>query len=291
MKSLITGIIAILFPLLAISQSFVKDSITWNVVECINQGACVTHSFTIAGDTIIGTNEFKKLYHTYDTSLQSWLLYGGLRENGEQVYMYQFDNQNEELLYDFNLNIGDTFRTIQNSYSYFGGQIELIVVALDSVMLQNGDYKTRYHFHDGEQWIYGIGSLNGIVYPGVYQVVMDMYHTLSCYHNNNQLLYHYPWYSDCINYTVGIEESMRYKNCSIYPNPFRTHTNLSFDYQASEHYVLNIYDLTGRIIAEFKEIYSGDIPIDASNLTPGMHTYVLFEGANTIGSGKIVLLR
>jgi len=283
---LITALMALTF--FANSQTFIQENKTWNVVECMNFGGCKTQTFIIMGDTIIEQLEYKKLYATYDTTLNTWSNYGAMREIENQVFFYLYANETEEMLYDFNLAVGDTFNTIHNSIGCSGCPIELVVTSIDTVTLENGEQKQRFNFADGEQWISGIGSLYGLVYVGVYQCIMDMYYDLSCCHENDELIYQSQFFDNCFINTVGLKENSEQIKHSVYPNPFSQSTELKFDYSSSQIYRLQIISGTGQIVIEIENINSDKIIIHGDQLNSGIHFYRLTNNGKEIATGKLI---
>jgi hypothetical protein len=102
----------------------------------------------LKGDTIISEVTYKKLY-------QDNTYVGALREDGDKVY-YRENNSNEVCLYDFGLNVGDSFTDAGESENwiviskenkeYFGQERMTLVLSYD-----NGP---------SIEWIRGIGSLS-----------------------------------------------------------------------------------------------------------------------------------
>ncbi len=272
----------------ASSQTFIQENKTWNVVECMNLSGCKTQTFKIMGDTTIGQLEYKKLYATYDTALNTWSNYGAMREVENQVFFYLYANETEEMLYDFNLAVGDTFNTIQNSMEYSGCPIELVVTSIDTVTLENGEQKQRFNFADGEQWISGIGSLYGLVYVGVYQCIIDMDYHLSCCHANDELIYQSQLFDNCFINTVGLKENSEQIKCSVYPNPFYQSTELKFDYSSSQNYRLQMMNGIGQVVMEIGNINSGKIIIQGDQLTSGIYFFRLTNDKNEVASGKLI---
>lgn len=270
------------------SQSFVQENKTWNVVECINLGGCWTQTFKLQGDTAIGQYDYKKLHNTYDTTLNIWWPYGAMREVDNQIFFYLFENETEVLLYDFNLNPGDTFITFHNSIEYQNCPIEIEVYSIDSVYLENGELKQRFNFSDGEVWISGIGSMNGLVYVGVDQCIFDMYYGLSCCHENDELIYQSSGFDNCFINTVGLNENSTIKKYSVHPNPFSQSTVLKFDYENSQTYSLQIVNTNGQLVYKFDDINSGEVTIQGKQFNQGIYFYRLTGNNYEIARGKLI---
>ncbi len=288
MKRIILTSIFASFTIIVSSQTFIQENKAWNVVECLNWGGCGTQTFKIMGDTTIGQREYKTLYSTNDTTLSNWFKYGAIRENENKVYFYLFANEIEVLLYDFNLNVGESFISTHNSIEYQGCPIEMEVSSIDTVSIENGEQRQRFNFSDGEKWITGIGSLNGLIYVGAYQCVIDMYYDLSCCHENEELVFQSPNFDNCLINTVGLNENSTQMHHSVYPNPFTQFTVLNFDYSSSQTYRLQIINSTGQVVKRINQINSGKIEISGHQLNSGIYFYILTNDKNEIVSGKLM---
>ncbi len=79
-----------------------------------------------------------------------------------------------------------------------------------------------------------------------------------------------------------------------YPNPFNPSTNIQFSVPKSEHVTLNVFDITGRLVAE---IVNGRVKagahkytFDASHLASGLYIYRLQVGTKAI-TRKMTLIK
>jgi hypothetical protein len=116
--------------------------------------------FYCNGDTLINTEIYKKLMYVGNTRSQIVPLtpisgyYGAIRNDIPNKRVYFLKNSGESLLYDFNLNIGDSI--LVSSELTDKEPVSLI----DSV-LYCGEYHRRYNTASGYTLIEGIGSQNG----------------------------------------------------------------------------------------------------------------------------------
>lgn len=90
---------------------------------------------------------------------------GAIRQDStnKKIYFCQPDSTHEDLLYDFNLSIGDT---LPLSYNNFGNNY---VSSIDSA-LWAGRYRKQYHISTSGHSNYvslveGVGSTEGLIYP------------------------------------------------------------------------------------------------------------------------------
>ena len=116
----------------------------------------IEHYF-IEGDTMISGQNYAKIYR-YKNKPE---YIGCFRESGKKIYYtgmdyHFFETDSEILLYDFTKALGDTVYTLTSSYN--------TIESIDSILI-GGSYRNRYYLHDGQQWIEGIGSTYGFLYP------------------------------------------------------------------------------------------------------------------------------
>jgi len=83
--------------------------------------------------------------------------------------------------------------------------------------------------------------------------------------------------------------------CSgAYPNPFNPTTTLSFTLPADQLVTLNVFDVSGRQVAQLVDGYrtagTHEVTFDASNLASGVYIYQLVASHHTV-TGKIMFLK
>ena len=127
---------------------------------------------------------------------------GAVREEDKRVYyrMYwQQSYQNEVLLYDFNLTVGDTVSVGWSDYR--------LIVLEESQVQVNGTMRRQLglamYFDDGtigeveEYWIEGVGSTYGFLNSG-YEGWTGAFVHLLCYHENGNLIWDNEEFDDCV---------------------------------------------------------------------------------------------
>lgn len=254
--------------------------------------------FLMNHDTLIDGNEHHFLYEgfpdIYDTTLAN--KFGVYRVDSLKVYFRNFINNslsNEEfLLYDFGLSIGDTF---QLSHCYTGGcdttdgQKNLMTLeSIDSVLI-SGVWLKRWNFDNfccpfvnpyGLKWYEGIGSDVGFFH---YDEMICCDLQLGCFHENgNDYIFELGSALSC--YAVGINEKKYINTFKIYPNPSNGLFNIEMEnYQNS---VYEILDLNGKIIFSSKIISE----ITEINLTGKTGVFILrIINENGVSIEKIIL--
>ena len=127
---------------------------------------------------------------------------GAVREEDKRVYFRRKIEQNyqdEVLLYDFNLTVGDTVNV--NWFDQKLGVLE------ESEVQVNGNMRRMLglaeYYEDGtigeveEYWIEGVGSTYGFLNSG-YEAMVGAYIQLLCYHENSNLIWDNEEFEDCV---------------------------------------------------------------------------------------------
>ncbi|MEP7128196.1 MAG: hypothetical protein ABI729_04985 [Chitinophagales bacterium] len=148
-------------------------------------------------------------------------------------------------LYDFNLEVGDTFFFDQASF--------VIANAIDSVQILNGEWRKRISFNsilwEGDNWMEGIGSEGGVLGP--YMDLFEGVLSLRCFRKNDLLIYEASqgFYAplltcDSVDIQTGIEDpdfsNMKFQ---IVPNPASDFLTVNFatpDFSSAQLKITNI---------------------------------------------------
>jgi len=174
-------------------------NVIWNVYNTNVSSSNVNGrwQYGIIGDTIINLKEYNKVYLLGDTSLNinTAGYYASIREENKIVYATDIDIPSigyvdeEIIVYDFNLEVGDTFLVDDNFYNYYN---HAIVQYTDSVTLLDNTVHRRIifgGFPENYFWIEGVGSGKGILFP-IIPFTTDGYEPLlSCMKYNDTALY------------------------------------------------------------------------------------------------------
>jgi len=132
-----------------------------------------------------------------------------------KVFIYDAANNQDTLLYDFNLSAGSPLPQTYNNPMY----PNVIVSSIDSILLIDG-YHMRYNLGigstiDSASIIEGIGSTFGLIAPLV--PPFENGDALLCFSKNNFTIY--PNAPVACDLTVGIPSKENEQLLSIYPNP------------------------------------------------------------------------
>ncbi len=157
-----------------------------------------------------------------------------IREEAGKIYQW-FDT-GEKIIIDFNLELHDTFEN-------------LTVVAIDTIILENGESRKRLELHCSNwtpiYWIDGIGSTAGLVLNQL-NCFADVGVALLCHYQDGELLYDDPDYNTCWLQIVATNELERH-SISFFPNPANDLLSIS----DPDHLItdVSIFDLRGQVLS------------------------------------------
>lgn len=274
----------------------------WTVFHYGQTGTDI-QKFGMYGDTIINSLSYKKIYEDWAPifNINNASYRGAIREINKKIFIVHFTNNSETLLYDFNLNVGDTAKVI----TYSGWQYAYKVASVDSINL-NGQYHKRWKFnqynptfHYEEYWIEGIGSSFGLLSP--LWSGSDNCFTLLCASQDSTLIYQYsiPNNPDCywpITYDcegvlnpVGITEiNPKEDRVVLFPNPFTNSAILKISTELNNA-TLKIYDVLGQEVLTNSHLNGQEIKINRGNLSSGNYYYKLIQKNVLISTGKLII--
>lgn len=197
----------VLLPTLAGAQvDYLANDPVWRVTSVCNQlgsigSPCIMtddHQYMLAGDTLIAGHVYKSTLRTGSTH-GSWqgqlpappscidhIIYGPerstpIRQEGRALYVWNGDA--EELLFDFDLEVGDMLPT---SFNNFDESME--VVDLDSIQL-SGEWRRVYTVSGTSTHtiVEGIGSDRGLFEP--IGAILECGHDFECFSLNGESVY------------------------------------------------------------------------------------------------------
>ena len=270
---------------------------------CTGTGLLASYQYTYDGDTIINSNIYKKI-------LKSGAIFslcypgtplgyqGAFREDTilKRAYLVLPGDTMDSLLYDFNLQVGDTVNSVLHSLSIYGNNCApYIITAMDSQLI-GSSYRKRWTIGlmSGlciqARYVEGVGNLFGF---------LDSYYTfeegplLLCFSVNNQPQYYIGPISVCNPLSINeIPEQAIISNLLISPNPvsdnfFNVDTGIHL---TSEIRFIDIYNSTG-ITCHFNWTKYSDsmILINNFNLSPGIYLLTVRTSNSNYLSAKFMI--
>jgi hypothetical protein len=267
--------------------------IDWGVSWCFdNSWPQAKYRYMMNGDTIVNGFTYHKIVREFGfgsyvcgpTYPPGSGYMGGLRQDTalKKVFFIPNDSTNEKLLYDFNLNIGDTINFFILNKTY-----NLIVDNIDSVQISNLSYRKGYSLNSGVHYCgltEGIGSTTGLLEP---PDMVDFNPQLVCFIQDSIQLYgisacNLPSQVANINETIDLK---------MFPNPF--HSTATIEIKNEELKIKNLelkmYDVMGRLV-QSQIITNQSTIINREDLGDGLYFYQLrTKDYEPIASGKFVV--
>lgn len=279
------------FPLL--------DGATWKVkwqgVGCVVGGNQQTYShhvryqYTVQGDTIINTDNYKKLYMGPVIGFPYLNCFpqlpfingdgyvGALRQDtvAKKVFFYPENDTLEYLLYDFGMQVGDTLKGYMNMTVGYAGPY--VVSGIDSVLIGSENHRTI--IIDGLYFIEGLGSSFGFLESPRY---FEAGSQLLCFSLNGDNLVGLP--NDCDMDLTAIQYT-KTATFSIYPNPATTEFTVVVN-NPTQSLVVQLYNSLGQQVGSYSAA-GNQVSIARNNLPGGLYVVQLQLGS-TVSRHKLL---
>ena len=209
---------------------------------------------------------------------------GLMREDALNEKVYIWTGSAEHLIYDFDVEAGD----IVSSWGV-GMEQNVTITSVEMVTVE-GTSRRKINFEDQWQaayWIEGMGSIYGIL-DGALGGIVDFSPVVTCFYNNNELIWDNPSDDSNCNTTLAVAESQMI-TLTISPNPF--YSSLRIDVPSKSiagNTYARIYDTAGSVVYETR-MNSGIVVIDGLEyLSSGLYTLSLIQDGNHVASGRIM---
>ena len=194
-----------------------------------------------------------------------------LRQDSNRVYKYYHNS--EELLYDFDLDVGDTVLNSNNENE--------IVSSIDSLRVGN-TYRKKFNLSGHNMFlIEGIGHTNGFIEP--MGPIFDCSYTLICYAANDTT--YFPDFEAECNYNLSIKEEPITNKLSIYPNPVASELTIESEKHLEK---ITLYSVLGNkirtIIPERKQMTT----INIENLSVGTYLVHIIDVEGNATYSKVL---
>jgi hypothetical protein len=277
----------------------VTDSGTYYRTDYTVNNGCTgilgTYQYVFSGDTLINSSIYKKVNKSGWISnnicyIGTPLGYqGALRDDSLQrkVFIVKPGQTNEELVYDFNLNIGDTVFSVLLNPSACQ---DIIIDGIDSVLINNMWHKRWLSFQAGclpynALYVEGIGNLDGLLDYYIAYIIFNGGPELICINNNGTIIY--PNQGTSCGF-VGVTEVNKNNFCKI--NLVENKNELAFTLENNSSpcpkIEFKVYDINGR------EIISGNLfgnyTLNKKKISKGMLLIKFFSSNKIIQTNKII---
>lgn len=258
----------ILFTFSLTAQSLADEGNKWNVADYPTFSPITTsYSILIGKDTIANDLRYNKVFYSSDSLNLNWRYGNQLirQDSTKKVFIKEFDNE-EYLLYDFDLNLNDTFQ--------IEGICTLVVTGIDSITLNNGEVRKRLQLNIKDYpdwgmqfWIEGIGSNYGMISHFGF-CSFDYSDGFLCFYKDDELLFPEAPPSCFITPVNEVTDN----KIKIFPNPVSHELTIeSTDYNLTKYTLISLIGKTvqtGTLLGNKNRIYLG-------NLENGFYTILL----------------
>jgi len=270
---------------IALSQNYLNSTSKWYELRGDRYDNWWERStFYINGDSIIDNKTYYKLIQDYDyfkfptgdigsgdtlQFLEGLSKLHFIREDSAKFYKYQ--NANEHLIIDFDLEVGDTIVTMNNYETIL--EVDTIeILGVERKVFKTSNWNKIYE---------GIGTNRGGILRGVNHLGDEGVGSLFCYSIDNASFefdetWSYPHIGmdNCSELITDITDDLHGDKVDIYPNPanhlINVKTNLEFNKAE-----ISLFDINGNLC--LKESFRNEMQIDISNLSNGIYFLILIR--------------
>lgn len=283
-----------------IYHPFPTSNAFWEIdgSNCLYPSVCNDTRYGIVGDTLIGGLNYIQIYSLYDSTLTNpnSHYYAAIREENKRVYT-RIGSNPETLLYDFNLEVGDTIWHTFSETFFTTDSFFQHVLTVDSMLLLDGKYRKRWVFESAttpdDIVIEGIGSISGI---GLFNPIKNAWATngdqyqFACFKHNDTALYiNNPECENCFcSMLTSIDKPKNVFQCKITPNPVSGKIQLCFNNEVNNVEIL-IYNTSGQLIYTCNNVSGKTTSLDMSNFKSGLYLLQVSENQIILFSDKIIV--
>lgn len=261
--------------------------------DCADGLPCVEEQdyvYYLNGDSIVGDLTYKKVFK-HGTLVKEWYdgppvppscntswtfnhFYALVRQEENRIYIRQWGDP-EVLLYDFELEVGDTLPITWNQWHE-----DIIVTSIDSLLVGNSFRKVfNLTQQSSPQLIEGIGHEGGFLEP--FPPILECGHSLLCFALNDTT--YYPNYNDPCDLTVDIQPIISQETIKYYPNPVTKELTIEYDNFENIEQVVSLTTSGQKKVLAFNKNGENKININLSSLVKGLYVIQI------IGKGKSML--
>ncbi|OYT13167.1 MAG: hypothetical protein B6I19_06585 [Bacteroidetes bacterium 4572_114] len=277
-----------------------RQELTWGgAMPCLEIDNYV---YYLNGDSVVDGYIYKKVYKRGEHD-HSWMgdppapdyctgssfynyFYGLVRQDSLKVYIRE--GNNDYLLYDFDLSVGDTLPE-----TYFLMENNVVVSSIDSILV-GGSYRKIFNL-ENSIYPYPLDLIEGIGFnQGFLDEVPDWYPAqLLCFVLDDTT--YYPSYGEpCDLMIVDISNpEVQYPGLKIFPNPSAGNISIKFNSGPNTMVNVKVSDISGRNLRD--EIWAIDQGMNVKSLDLGSFDKgvyfisIIGKDNETLGRQTIVL--
>ncbi len=264
---------------------FGKQTTQWNELTLsLSSWTCILNPIK---DTVIDLKTYKKIcYSGQDCPTVDYTVF--IREDSTtgKVWGYEFYNNQERLIMDLSLNVGDTFRIYPNCIYYD------TIAIVDSVYYENSLKKVRLNifidigYYEKLTFIEGLGTNFGIDYqinPNAFDFLSNVF--LLCSYKDGFLTYKNTFYDTCYLVWLNIDKKTNLQNIKVYPNPAKDVLNIQANDFSNKNVI--IYNSLGQIVQSVD--FTNDIRLNLNSFKNGIYLLKILDNkTNLISNIKFI---
>jgi len=280
----------------SIYHPFPDSDAVWNAVYYYGDHVIcwdeIHYSYVFGNDTVIASRSYHKIMIPFAINISSVPCgsyvpvgyQGAIRQDTttEKVYFVEQYSTTEQLLYDFNLHVGDTLKYGISKWAPCA-QYPDTVTTIDSILIGN-TYRKQFTFSgymSYYQLIEGIGSTNGLLeLPCPSRIEEGL--RLNCFQQNGITLYPDSTITcDIISSVNDLSE----KNISITLSPNPATNLLTITTTSAQPSQIILFDIASRQLIQQK--FNGSVILNIENLAKGVYLYEV-RSETGVKQGKVV---
>ena len=247
-------------------------------------GLILVHTIETFGPTEVhGAYTYTSILQAPVSDPTSTYQVGLIREDVENQKVFIYANDQEYLLYDFDVQINDVIEIFSVN------QLSSITITNIETVVINGISREKISFSDdwySGYYIEGIGSDRGILDYNTAGIA-DYSPQLTCYYESNAIIFDNPIDNLICQTTLNINENELMNSFVVYPNPLSNQLNIATDGLLSgKKFHLEIIDMLGNVVLTQQFISYSKNQFDISSLSSGSYIIRLVSESGT-SSNKI----
>lgn len=250
--------------------------------------------FEISGYRTNGEQDINGITYSiiefYNTLTNQWQFSSSLRQEGDRVYILQQNQEEESLLYDFTLEVGDSaiIFPIEAEDTNENGIADVTAVTTEFIAGEMRKVITfdvsapDSTFSEFEQWIEGIGSTTNLIHP--FRSIIDATYNLGCFGDGIEF-FPFSEEGDCS--LLNISEVPEITT-SLTPNPIRDQSTLTIN-NFQNNTIISFYNVLGQYINQ-KRIITPTTIINHNDFpSSGIYFYQIEQDGVVIGTQKLIV--
>ena len=274
----------------------------WCDIRASDNSGCLTETkatYELNGQTIINGLVYNRLWHyeryyeycTGNSGTDTTTFYIRQDVAVKKVWIYLPSTNSDTILYDFNLQVGDTLNQREYWAINFLPPDYWIVSSIDSILI-DGNYRKQFHYSTtldttsscSSAMIEGIGADHGFI--NLPKTCFEYWASLIKSYQNGILLYgdSSPFNYACHDFTTGVTEIKLKESISIFPNPVTDKLNVTVNNNEVSEIIL--YDIALRELLQEK--FTNSISLNTEPLAKGLYIYEVRNKNGLCKKGKVV---